>query len=96
MKPESLFQKRVLRDLKKLPHSWILKTQEKTRRGVPDILMCLGGYFVALELKASQKSNIAPIQAYEITQIQHSGGRAYIAYPENWNEILLKITSLLK
>jgi hypothetical protein len=96
MKPESIFQKRVLRDLKNLPHSWILKTQEKTRRGVPDILMNLGGRFVAIELKASQKATVSPLQAYEIALIKHSGGAAYVAYPENWNEVLDKIKMLTK
>ncbi len=96
MKPESIFQKRVLRDLKNLPHSWILKTQEKTRRGVPDILMCLGSRFVAIELKASEKATVSPLQAYEIALIAHSGGAAYVAYPENWPQILSEIIMLTK
>ena len=88
MKPESIFQKRVLRDLKSLPNCWVLKTQEKTRRGVPDILACYMGKFIALELKASEKSPIAPLQEFELGCINHAMGHAYIAYPENWIEVL--------
>jgi hypothetical protein len=95
MKPESIFQKRVLRDLKQLPHSWILKTQEKTRRGVPDILMCLAGRFIAIELKASEKATVSPLQAYEIALIDHAGGQSYIAYPENWNFVLGEIKRIV-
>ena len=91
MKPESVFQKRVLRDLKNLPNCWVLKTQEKTRRGVPDILACYMGKFIALELKASEKTTVSPLQAFEISCINHAGGQAHIAYPENWAEVLKKI-----
>mgnify|MGYP006391053515 CR=1 FL=1 len=51
MKPETKFQNRVLKDLKKLDNLWVLKTQEKTRKGVPDLLICANGKFVAIELK---------------------------------------------
>lgn len=95
MKPESIFQQRVLRDLKKLPYTWILKTQEKTRRGVPDIIMSMSGYFIAIELKASQKAVVAPLQCYEIAAIQHTGARAFIAYPENWTQIFHELEKFI-
>lgn len=95
MKPETKFQNRVLKDLKSLPHTWVLKTQERARRGVPDILLCVAGRFVAIELKASEQALASPLQCYEISKIEHSGGYAYIAYPENWEAVLNDIKSII-
>lgn len=94
MKPETKFQKKVLSDLKKLPNIWILKTQERARRGVPDILLCCNGTFVALELKASPKSPLASLQRFEIEQIKASGGLGFVANPENWADIYRQIIQL--
>ena len=94
MKSESLFQKRVMRDLKSLSSSWVLKTQERTRKGVPDVLVCINGFFVAIELKASEKAKVAPLQAFEVSCINNAGGRAYIAFPENWNEIFNELKKI--
>ena len=96
MKPETRFQNRVLRELKQLPRTWILKTQEKTRKGVPDILLCSSGHFIALELKASEKAIVAPIQRFELGCIQAALGSSFIAYPENWDSVLKAIKSIIK
>lgn len=96
MKLETKFQNRVLKDLKSLPNTWVLKTQERARRGIPDILSCVAGHFVAIELKASQEAIVSPLQRYEISNIEHSGGYAYIAFPENWDTVLKEIKQILK
>lgn len=96
MKPETRFQNKVLRDLKELPHVWVLKTQEKTRRGVPDILLSAGGRFVALELKASAKAIVASIQRFELDCIEATGAIALVAYPENWDSVKNVIRSIIK
>lgn len=94
-KNETKFQNRVLKDLKSLPYTWVLKTQERARRGVPDILLCFKGRFVAIELKASEEALVSPLQCYEISKIQLAGGLAYIAYPENWGAVLNDIKSII-
>lgn len=96
MKLETKFQNRVLKDLKSLPNTWVLKTQERARRGIPDILSCVAGHFVAIELKASQEAIVSPLQCYEISKIEHSGGYSYIAYPENWDSVLKEIKQIVK
>lgn len=93
MKPETKFQNKVLSDLKKLDNLWVLKTQEKTRKGVPDLLICANGKFVAIELKAYKK-NPDPLQQFELNCIAASGGASFVAYPENWTEILKKLALL--
>lgn len=94
MKPETKFQNKVLKDLKTLDRTWVLKTQEKTRKGVPDILICLGGHFVALELKAKEKKP-EPLQQFELECIDAALGTALVAYPENWEETFNYLKKIL-
>lgn len=93
MKPETKFQNRVLKDLKKLDNLWVLKTQEKTRKGVPDLLICAKGKFVAIELKSKNKSP-DQLQQFELSCIKAAMGVALVAYPDNWSEILKKLALL--
>ena len=95
MKPETKFQNKVLNDLKKLDNLWVLKTQEKTRKGIPDLLICANGHFVAIELKAYKK-NPDPLQQFELNCIEASGGAAMVAYPENWPEIFEYLKEIVK
>lgn len=93
MKPETKFQNKVLSDLKKLDNLWVLKTQEKTRKGVPDLLLCAKGRFVAIELKSKNKKP-DPLQQFELNCIEAARGVSFVAYPENWIEIYKKIAML--
>lgn len=56
-------------------------------RGVPDFLLSVSGYFIALELKSSHKSKVSALQQYNVDRINKAQGRAYIVYPENWDII---------
>lgn len=57
-----------------------------TKSGVPDILACVGGYFVAIEVKA-QKGKPSELQLYQCAKIRKAGGFAFIAYPSGWEEL---------
>ena len=57
-----------------------------TKTGVPDILACVGGYFVGIEVKA-QNGKPSPLQIYNVEQIRKSGGFAWIVYPSGWNQL---------
>lgn len=96
MKPETKFQNKVLKDLKKLNNVWVLKTQEKTRRGVPDLLICANGHFVAIELKAHEGAIISPLQRFELGCIEASNGVSMVANPDNWEEIKKRLIMLLQ
>ena len=95
MKPETKFQNKVLSDLKKLDNLWVLKTQEKTRKGVPDLLICANSRFVAIELKSKNKTP-EPLQQFELNCIAASGGASFVAYPENWEEIFNSLKEIVK
>lgn len=57
-----------------------------TKSGVPDILACVNGYFVGIEVKA-QNGKPSDLQLYNIRQIRKAGGFAYVVYPSGWERL---------
>lgn len=49
------------------------------KAGVPDIIACLNGRFVGIEVKRPG-GVISPLQQYNIDEIHKSGGEAFVAY----------------
>lgn len=47
--------------------------------GTPDLLCCVNGHFVAIEVKKSKGGVVSELQEAKIKQIQQSGGIAFIA-----------------
>lgn len=56
-----------------------------TRSGVPDVLSCIGGRFVAIELKASH-GTASDLQLVTLQKIEDAGGIAFLMYPQDWDE----------
>jgi Holliday junction resolvase len=56
-----------------------------TKSGIPDILACVNGYFVGIEVKA-QNGKPSELQMYNVRKIRESGGFAVILYPSGFNE----------
>lgn len=92
--PESVLKERVLADLRQLPRTWKVKVQQVAVRGTPDILACIGGHFVAIELKRDEKQKLEKLQEHEMEKIKKAGGRAYLVHPLNWPGVLAELTSL--
>lgn len=65
-----------------------------TKRGVPDILVCVGGRFLAIELK-SNVGKLRPEQEKNIALINASGGLAICLRPKQFNAFALLFTKLL-
>ena len=57
-----------------------------TRSGVPDILACVNGYFVGIEVKA-QSGHPSELQLYNVELIRKAGGFAYVVYPSGWDRL---------
>lgn len=91
--PESKFKERVMKDLTKLSHCWVLKTQERARRGVPDLIICFCGLFIAIELK-KDSSPATALQKYTIDEIRKAHGVSFVTYPDAWNQHFETIKSL--
>jgi hypothetical protein len=93
-KPESVFQDRVKKDLATLKNVWFVKVQQRVIRGSPDFILCINGYFVALELKSSIKAKPTKLQAWMIEGILRANGAAYVINPENWPAIFNYLKSV--
>lgn len=65
-----------------------------TKKGVPDILACVNGYWVAIEVKAPE-GVVSELQLHNIRKIRESGGLAYIVYPSGWEKLEQILTGLL-
>lgn len=91
---ETNFKNRIRPLLKALPNSWNVKTQQRALRGTPDILMCVAGKFVALELKRSAKEKPDPLQEHNLKLIRDAGGVGLLVFPENWNEVFEQLKNL--
>ena len=62
-------------------------------RGIPDLIICLKGKFIAIELK-NEEGKPSELQLYNIDKIKQSGGQAFVLRPsgfENFKEEVLKI-----
>ena len=62
--------------------------------GTPDILACVNGYFVAIEVKA-ENGKPSELQLAKIRQIREAGGFAYVVYPSGWERLKAIIDGLL-
>lgn len=97
MASEKQFENKIKKFLK--DHGcWFIKYWgggQFTKSGVPDIIACVNGYFVAIEVKAPTGKPSA-LQEYNVREIEKSGGVAVILYPKQWDDFKKLITTLLE
>ena len=72
-------QAAIMTWLRKQPDTFAVKfaAGPYTLTGVPDILVCVAGRFLALEVKW-QKGRTTPIQRIRLDEITAAGGRAHV------------------
>lgn len=63
------------------------------RSGVPDIIACVNGRFLAIECKAGGNKPTA-LQVREIENIRLADGVAVVANEENWDEVRLLVREM--
>jgi Holliday junction resolvase len=61
------------------------------RAGIPDIICCVRGFFLAIEIKAG-KGKTTALQDREIAAINSHGGQAMVVNENNINEVKENIT----
>ena len=66
---------------------WYVKyfANRMTKSGIPDLLACVNGYFVAIELKAPN-GKPSELQKYHQKKIREAGGISIILYPEGFED----------
>ena len=85
MAAEKNFENKVKKFLKE-QDAWFIKYWGGgafTKAGIPDLLCCVNGYFVAVELKAPN-GKVSEIQKHTIKEINESYGIAIVLYPKDY------------
>lgn len=86
MGPEKIFENKIKKYIEDLG-GWQVKffANRMTKEGIPDILACINGYFVGIEVKA-QNGKPSKLQIYHCNKIREAGGFAFIVYPSGWED----------
>lgn len=81
MMTEQLIQKNILTMLKRDYDAYVVKVMTASVAGVPDILCCIQGLFIGIEVKRPEsKGNVSKLQAYNLSSIEKAGGHALVAW----------------
>ena len=64
-----------------------------TKSGIPDILACVNGHFLAIEVKA-ENGKPSELQLHHIEKIKQAGGHAVIVKPSQFNKLKKLIQEL--
>lgn len=64
-----------------------------TRAGIPDLICCVNGYFVGIEVKA-QTGKPSELQLYNVEEIRKSGGFCVVVYPSGYDKLVKFIEDL--
>ncbi len=83
---EKTFEEKVKKHLKE-QNIWCLKTWGNAiqRAGVPDLITCINGYFVGIELKSAH-GRASKLQLWNIKKIRDCGGFAFVLYPSGYEK----------
>lgn len=80
MATEQDIQRKILKYLE-TKHIYVVKVISASKAGVPDILCCYQGKFLAIEVKTpNTRHNTSELQKYNISKIIGAGGKAIVAW----------------
>ena len=95
MSPEQKIQKQITDYLTSL-HCYHVKVISATKKGIPDILVCLKGMFIGIEVKTPKTMNtVSPLQAYNLEKIDEAGGLSFVASSVEDVKFYLRSVNLL-
>lgn len=97
MAAEKVFENQIKAFLNKLPNTWFFKywAGPYSKSGVPDIIACVNGHFVGIEVKASN-GHASELQKRNIRLIQSANGKGYIVYPKDFEKLKEDLSALCK
>ena len=93
---ENNITKRI-KDFLKSKDIWHVKyfANAFTSVGIPDILACVKGLFVGIEVK-TDKGVVSEVQKYQGREIEKSGGKWFVVRPSNFDEFKQDIERMIK
>lgn len=78
---EQQIQKKIINLLESEYDAYVVKVISASKSGVPDVLACIEGKFVGIEVKKpSTKDNVSKLQEYNLDKITKSGGFSMVAW----------------
>lgn len=88
MTPEKIFETKIKRMLEE-NGAWYVKffANRNTPSGIPDILACVNGEFLGIEVK-SKNGHSSALQIHHIEQIRKAGGQAFVVYPSGFDQLV--------
>jgi Holliday junction resolvase len=96
MTPETKFKNQVMKYLDSLG-AYVVKQHGNmyTSKGVPDLLVCLKGVFLGIELKA-ENGKPSELQILHIQRIKEAGGFSILLYPSGFEEFKKSCENIIK
>lgn len=87
MAGEKNFENRIKKYLDK-KGCWYVKffANAYTSSGIPDILACINGRFVGIEVK-QEKGKVSLLQKVQLKRISDSGGIGVLVYPSGYDDL---------
>lgn len=97
MAAEKIFENEIKKFLNKLPNTWYFKVWSGpySKSGIPDIIACVNGHFVALEVKA-ENGKASDLQKRNVRLINECNGKAYIVYPKDFEKLKESLIELCR
>ncbi|APC83934.1 VRR-NUC domain-containing protein [Clostridium botulinum] len=96
MAAEKKFENEIKKFLSDLPHTWFFKywAGPYSKSGIPDIIACVDGHFVGIEVKAPN-GKPSELQKRNVRLIQECRGLGYILYPKDFEQFKKDMWELL-
>ena len=89
---ESLLQGKIIKHLQGRG-AYVVKVITASKAGVPDLLVCYKGKFIAIEVKAPGKlNNTSELQKYNLDLVKASGGISLVV--DNFVDMIAFFNSL--
>ncbi len=76
---EQDFQKKIVSYLES-KGAYVIKVVAASKKGVPDVIACYKGQFLAIEVKTpTTRSNVSKLQEYNLDKVSEAGGYSGVA-----------------
>ena len=86
---EQQIQNKIIKYLK--TKAYVVKIVSASKSGIPDLLVCYKGKFIAFEVKTpDKKNNVSDLQQHNINEIVKNGGLAFVVWELNQVKEIIK------
>lgn len=92
---EQQIQKKIFKYLISVG-AYVIKVISASKAGVPDIICCYKGIFIAIEVKTpGTRDNVSALQQYNLEQVMKAGGLTLVAWEvEQVEELICNLKNI--